>query len=194
MAGLDLDAARAARAAERRQQDAAGREARGETLPITLGGETIATLTAEFPLTVLGPLREIDSEIALLVNKAMSVVQDRRGGGTGGDDAMDATMLVIDLLALNPALPTKVVDIAREMGVRLLGADGLAAFLAAEPTGQDVAALVKGVTDWYGVSLGEASRSSESPTSAGGTSNGTSGSTPEDSTPETRSEPVTTPG
>lgn len=198
---LDLDAKRAERAAERaearRHAEAAGREARGETFPIRIGGEIIATLQPELPLTALSPIREIDDEIGLLLHQAMLIAQKERaarGSGASADTAMDATKLLIDLLVTSPNLPQKMIDIARTVGANLLGEEGLTAFLAAAPSVPDVAALAGGLFDWYGTSLGEAWRSSESSTDAGGTSNTTSTSSTTASTPDgSTSEPATPP-
>ena len=76
-------------------------------------------------------------------------------------------------------------DTFRQVAANLLTEDGLAALLANRPSGQDVAFLIKGVFRFYGVTLGEASPSSDSSTGdSGGTSSGTS-STTSDSTPAT---------
>lgn len=171
---LDLDADRERRAAEREGKDAG--------LPIRMGGQIVATLPPEFPLDVIEPLRAIDQELALLLRQAMQMAQ--------GEDAMNATALVIDLLAASPNLPSTLIDTLRESGVRLLGEDGLTAFVEYRPTAKDVAVLVKGVAGYYGFSLGEASPSSTSPEPDGqtlsATSSGTTDSTPEVSTKRTK--------
>lgn len=164
---IDLDSARASRAASR--------EAKGHEAPIRLGGETIAVLGAELPVDVLAPLRELDSDLTLILRQAL-------GAARGQQSEIDSTDLVIDILSNNPNLPTTALDIIREVASNLLSPDGFARLVAQRPSVQDYAALAKGVFRWYGVSLGEALQSSVSSTDGGETSPGTS-STTSDSTP-----------
>ena len=70
---LDLDAERARRAEAR----AARHEGRGDTKPIRFGGRVIATLQAEFPISVLEPLTAVNVDIAYLIRAATQM--------TGGD-------------------------------------------------------------------------------------------------------------
>jgi hypothetical protein len=167
---LDLDADR--------QSRAAAREGRGVTLPIRMGGETIAELPSELPIDVLAPLREIDEDLALMLRSVMQASQ-----ATDAQSAAQSTNLVIDLLVSNPSLPTTLLDTARAIGVNLLGQDGYDKFWAARPTREDIAALAKGVFRFYGLTLGEVSEPSGSSESGGETSNTTSNATSE-STPE----------
>jgi hypothetical protein len=179
---LDLDAKRAERAEAR----AAQQEGAGTTLPVVIGGETIAHLPAEWPLELLAPLRRIDESIALLIRQALQLVQSN-----DPNNQMAATQLVVDLLASNPNLPTELLDVVADLGKNLLGPGGYEKFLAAHPSKEDVAVLAKGIFEFYGVGLGESLPSSDSSTSDGGTlkpiSSDTSTSTPEDSgeTPQT---------
>jgi hypothetical protein len=170
----DLDAKRAARAQARAARD----QARGEKLPIVFGGSVIAELDAEFPLDTLEPLQHIDLDMALLIQQAVA--------NATATDAGKANMeLVVNVLAAHPNLPKEFIGAVKEIGRRLLGKDGYAAFVAVRPTPWDVAALVTDVFAWYGVALGEALGSSESSTNDGGTStttsSSTSGSTPQES-------------
>lgn len=162
----DLDAKRL----ERARQRAARQEARGETLPIVLGGQQIATLGAEFPLDVLEPLSDINLDIALLFQQAVSAANAE------GDNAASME-LIVNILAANPDLPREFIAAVKEIGKRLLGEDGYARFVAARPTPWDVAALASVLFTWYGVSLGESSRSSAAVSSSGATSNTISGTT-----------------
>jgi hypothetical protein len=160
---LDLDADRERRSAER--------EGKNAGLPIRLGGRVVSTLPAEFPLDVIEPLRKIDQDLALLLRQAIQMSQ--------GENALDATALVIDLLASNPNLPSTFLEVLNDCGTRLLGEEGLEALVAYRPTIGDVVALVKGVAGYYGFSLGEASESSELPESDGETLSVTSSGTTE---------------
>lgn len=168
----DLDAKRLARA----QARAARREAQSETLPIVFGGTVIAELPAEFPLDVLEPIQDINLDIALLVQQAVL--------NANAEDAAQANIdLVVNILAANPDLPKELINAVREIGRRLLGDAGYAAFVAARPTPWDVAALTSDMFSWYGLTLGEAWRSSTSSGVDGETSN-TISRTGSDSTPE----------
>ena len=179
---LDLDSAR--------QQRAAQREGKKQPLPIRVGGETIATLPVELPVDVLAPLRNLDGDLTLLMREAVNA---QRNGSTA-ESKMDVTELVIDLLANNPRLPVNALDTFAEVAKGLLGDDGYATLIAQRLSGQDIAFLVKGVFRFYGLTLGEASPSSDSPTGvSGGTSSGTSSIT-SDSTPEGSGLPLTPPG
>lgn len=168
----DLDAKRLERARAR----AARAEARGESLPIVLGGQTIATISAEFPLDVLEPLADINLDIALLFQQAVSAAQ-------GQSDSAAQMELIVNILAANPDLPREFIAAVKEIGKRLLGDGGYAAFVAVRPTPWDVAALASTLFTWYGVNLGESPRSTDSVSeSVGATSNSISGIT-NDSTP-----------
>lgn len=162
----DLDAKRLDRARAR----AARKEARGETLPIVLGGQVIATLGAEFPLDVLEPLADINLDIALLLQQAVAAAQ-------ATDNAANVD-LIVNILAANPDLPREFLAAVKEIGRRLLGDGGYAAFVAARPSPWDVAALASTLFSWYGVSLGESSGSSDAVSEGNGvTSNTISGPT-----------------
>jgi hypothetical protein len=173
---LDLDVAREERAKAR----AAAREGAGATLPVRLGGQEIAVLPAEFPLTVLEPLTLLNVDIAYLVRAAAQVT-------AGGEARQAGLALLVDVLAANPHLPLEVIAAVKEMGRRLLGQDGYDALAAAGVTWWDARDLIKGVLGWYGVSLGESSPSVTSPESGGETlkqtSNGTTTSMPASSGP-----------
>lgn len=175
---LDLDAERESRAAER--------EGKGIGLPVKIGGRVIATLPPELPLDVLTPLRSLDSDITLLLRQ---VVASARPGGENAD-RWASTELVVDLLAANPQLPVRLLDVIGEVSTALFGEEGHAALLTSRLSAQDVGALAKGVFRFYGLTLGEASPSSDSSENSGGTSPGTSGTT-SGSTPEgSGSDPV----
>lgn len=179
---LDLDAARKQRAAER--------EGKKRDLPIRLGGQDIATLPVELPVDVLAPLRNLDGDLTLLLREAMATTKR-------GDDATarwDATELVVDILASNPRLPVTALDTFGQVAKNLLGEDGFAALMEQRPTGQDVAFLVKGVFRFYGLTLGEASPSSDSSTDdSGRTSSGTSSTTSDSTSVDSGTTPEPTP-
>lgn len=170
----NLDAKRLQRA----QARAAKREGHGETLPIVFGGETIAVLAAEFPIDVLEPVQDINLDIALLLQQAVANANATEAGRANME-------LIVNILAANPDLPRELVGAVKEIGLRLLGPDGYSALCAGRPTPWDVAALVGDLFSWYGLTLGEALRSSTSSPTDGGTSNtiasSTSGSTPVES-------------
>jgi hypothetical protein len=168
--GLDLD--------QERQVRAATREGKKAELPIRIGGEVIATLPAELPFGVITPLRKIDDTIALVIREGMRLVSDQAAAAK-----WQSTELVVNILASNENLPTKVVEVIEEISTNLLTREGMDRFMAANPSMQDIKALALGIFAYYGVSLGEASPSSDSSTGDGGTSPTTS-STNSDSTPE----------
>lgn len=174
---LDLGKLRKERA-ERRAK-AAEREVNAAGEPIILDGETIATLPNELPFNAVKPLRKINDEIALLLRQALSM---QRGG-----DTFDGIQLVLDLLATNAHLPETLIEVAHDMGEGLLGEDGLAKLLAVPDLSvPDIAALIGGIFDHFGASLGESLRSADSSQSDGSkpgpTSNGSTASTSEAST------------
>jgi len=164
---LDLDADRERRAAER--------EAKNVGLTIRLGGKQIAVLPPEFPLDALEPLRRVDQDIAMLLRQLYQMSEKE-------SDSVAAAALVVDLLAYNPNLPSMFLDVMRECGNRLIGEDGVQALIDYRPTSGDLAALVKGVSEYYGLRLGESPESSELPEISGETSSATSNDSTE-STP-----------
>lgn len=167
---LNLDAAREARAAQR--------EGKKKPLPIIILDETICELPVELPLTVLTPLRKIDDTIALLIRQAMTLATNKDAGAK-----WEASEMVVNMLASDPDLPLKVVEVIEEVSNNLLTETGVEKFMAAGPSVDDIKALANGIMRHYGVSLGEALPSSDSSTDGGGTSLTTS-STNSDSTPE----------
>jgi hypothetical protein len=176
IAVLDLDSERDARAA--------AREGKQSPLPIRWRGEVIATLPVELAFEVLAPLQLINSDLTLMLRQAVQVARNNNQAS----DRWDAAELVIDVLAANPKLPSTVLTVIQQMSTALLGEEGVAKFLAGKPSTGDIAALAKGVFRHYGVSLGEASASSDSSETSGGTSNTTSSDT-STSTPEVSSQP-----
>lgn len=168
--GLDLD--------QERQVRAAQREGKKTELPIRIGGQIIATLPIELPFEVLTPLRKIDDTIALVLRQGMTLASDNAAAAK-----WEATELVVNMLASTPDLPVKIVEVIEEITTNLLTPEGLEKLRAAKPSVPDLRALALGILRWYGVSLGEASPSSDSSTDGGGTSLTTS-STNSDSTPE----------
>lgn len=175
---LDLDADRQRRAAER--------EGRGDTLPIKVGGQVVATLPPELPIDVLTPLRDIDEDIALLLSTVMRTATAE--GRTQQQALWETTGIVVDMLVSNPRLPVTVLDVIQKIAARLLTEEGFAALMAARPSREDLGFLAKHIFLFYGVSLGEASRPPDSSPNGGPTSSttssSTSGSTPEDSSPD----------
>jgi hypothetical protein len=180
---LDLDKARSQRAAKRAEK--AGSEATSDGTPIVLDGETIAVLPPELPFGVIRPFDKVNDEIALLLGQAMRM--------QSGGQAVDGTRLVLDLFSANAALPKLLIDIVKGVSTALLSEQGLRKFLDAEPSINDIAALIGGIFEIYGASLGESLRSVESSASDGPKSEPTSnGSTP--STPEPSSATPVIPG
>lgn len=178
---LDLDQSRADRAA------AAAREGRGVGLPIKVGGTVVATLPVEFPLDVLEPLRVIDfDDLPMLFREAYDAAT---GDATRTEEA---GLLLLDLLVSRPGLPANLFGAAVQVAKNLLGEEGFAALAASRLSRQDVAAIIAAAARHFGVSLGESSRSTDSPESDGPLSSAiSSGST--DSTPGAPSAPPETP-
>lgn len=167
---LDLDHARAAR-----------HEGDGDRKTVRFGGQVIAVLPVELPLRTLQPLLDLNVDVPLLVRQILDL------SGMGDEQRNTAaTGLLVDILTMNPNLPRELIDAVQQIGRNLFGDDGYQRFLDQDPSGADVAALVKGLLRWYGVSLGESPGSSVSPPDGGGTSkstsNGSTDSTPADST------------
>lgn len=173
---LDLDAARETRLE-------AARAARGEEKgpeELKLGGKVITLLPAELPMDVLEPLTKIDIDTALLFRSVLDVYKS-----TGQKDAAASVEsligMLVDLVLTNPKLPQELVGAVKDMGRRVLGEDGYIAFVAARPSLQDGAALVKGLATKYSLSSGKSSAPSTS-SNGGRTSTPISGTTSADST------------
>jgi hypothetical protein len=166
---LNLDQARKDRLDARAK--AAGRENHEE--PIVWRNETIAVLPAEPPLSALAPLRRVDQEIAMVLSEIMETAS-RQGQGA----AQTATFL-LNMLVQRQDLPSQLIDVVREMTEEIITAEGLAKFLAGKPSPWDYVALISGALAHWGVSLGEASRSTDSSStgSGGPTSKSTSDTT-----------------
>lgn len=169
----DLDAKRIQRA----QARAIAREGKGDKLPIIFGGRVIAQLDAEFPLDNLEPLQDVNVDVALLIQQA---VANANATGAPGQANLE---LVVNVLAANPDLPKELIGAVKEIGRRLLGPVGYDDFCTQRPTPWDITALIGDLFSWYGMTLGEALRSSTSSAPDGRTSNTTSNIT-SDSTPE----------
>lgn len=154
---LDLDEERIERARVR----AARRAGRGDRLLIRSKGVDIAVVEAEFPLDVLAPFVDVNVDLALLVRQAIDLAQ-----AEGATQQLGTLDMIVSVLAANPQLPQEVIDAAREAARRLLGEAGYETLLAQRPTPWDIAALIRRLLGWYGVSLGESS--SPSTDSGGG--------------------------
>lgn len=174
--GIDLDAERETRAAER--------EVKADTFPIRFGGEVVAHIPTELPLDVLAPLRTLDASITILLRSIVTAMRQTEAA----QQRMDAAELIVDVLAATPSLPTDIVEVVTEMGRRLMGTEGLDAFLSKRPSVRDVVTLVTRLAPFYGLTLGESRPSSPSSTeedgSDGETSKPTSLGTTPASTPE----------
>lgn len=169
MTAIDLNAARAARAAKR--------EAGGK--PVTVvDGDRVYELPAELPGDVLTPLLDGDLDLAWLLRSAFDAYRtatDTQQQQKLGD------LLVAELVA-NPNLPVDVLKAIRAALQRLFGDEQWGQFWADHPSLPDLVELIKGLVREYGVGLGEAS-SSSTPSSPGGatskpTSSGSTVSTP----------------
>lgn len=169
---LDLDAEREARIAKL--------EVTRSPRPIRWRGNIICTLPVELPFDVIAPLGKIDADLSLIMRQAVSVA---RNNGQSVDDRLDAAELVIDLLAANAHLPQTILTVIREMATAALTEEGLAEFLEGKPSVPDMVALARMIVRHYGVGLGEASPSSVSSGTDGGTSSTTSSPNSTDSMP-----------
>lgn len=153
---LDLDSERAARAEMKKPAT------------VRIAGRALE-LPSELPLDVLDPLTHLNVDVSVLVRQVMDARK------AGGDQAQETVAdAVVDMLVVNPSLPTEIVEAVKEMTRRLFGIDGYEHLTAQRLSVGDVAALGKFVMRRYGVGLGEASRSSDSSTSDGTTSKATS--------------------
>lgn len=166
---IDLDQERRLRAAKR--------EGKRQPLPIRCDGQVIATLPVELPIDVFEPLRGLDADLTLVLRYAMQAYK------TQGEERANAAETVIDVLAANPGLPVTVLTVLTQVARNLLTDEGFEAFRATRPSGDDIAALTKGVFRFYGLNLGELSEPNGSSTPVGTTSSTTSKPTSE-STPE----------
>ncbi|WP_433541989.1 hypothetical protein ACQP10_38200 (plasmid) [Streptosporangium sandarakinum] len=179
---LDLDA-------ERNERMEAARAARGEEAgpePVRLGGQVIALLPAELPIDVLEPITRVKVDTALLFRSVMDAYKSR-------DEAESTAALVdmlVDLVIMNPDLPAELVEAVKEMGRRILGADGYEKFVAARPSLQDGGALIKGLAKKYSMSSGKSSPSSAT-LSGGTTSTPISATTSESTSTASGGDPVT---
>lgn len=167
---LNLNAQRLQRA----KMHAARRGAQSTTLPIIFGAEdkVIAELGPECPLEVFAPLIDMLDQLDLrsLVVQIMDALQ-------GEDQQQAALDAIVGVLVTSPRLPIELIEAVKGIGRALLGEDGYAAFVAERPSKEDVGALVSGLQDWYGISLGELLGSSTSSQDAGETSKPTSPTT-----------------
>ncbi len=157
------------------RRDAARREGRGDRLVLKFGPDSgPVELGPEFPLDVLEPLQDIDVDLALLIREAIKM-----SSAAESDEGMwDVVSSIVEILVVSPNLPKSSIAAAKEMARRLLGEDGYAALVAFRPSLWDVSDLVSTLTDWYGLSAGESSRSTTQQVAPGGpTSNSISGTT-----------------
>lgn len=152
---LDLDAARTARA-----------EVSDKPSGVKIGGRLLA-IPSELPLDVLAPLTTINVDISVLIRQVL----DARQTEGGNEEILGA---VVDMLMVNPSLPTEVIDCVKQMAERLFGEEGYAHLVAQRLTLKDVGLLAKWLMRRYGVGLGEASPSSDSSEGTGTTSTQTS--------------------
>lgn len=172
---IDLDAKRRERAAKR----AARREgAHPEGIPITFDGKSYM-LPAEIPAEVLDPLLEGDLDLVGLIKVAYDASRDAQRSAESRD-RMES--MIWETLAAHPDLPVSVIRAVRDSLAVLFGAEQWQAFQASKPSLADIGALIVSLVSEYGVSLGEALRSSGSATNGGPTSSPTSAGSTE-STP-----------
>lgn len=168
---INLDARRTQRAAKREAQYADG-------IPVTHAGRTYK-LPAELPVAVLDPLLDGDVDLAGLVTVAVNAMRS-----TGGDQQEQIAALVAEALMTHPDLPGNVLRGVRQVLANLFGPNQWAAFMGSNPAPSlpDLAALIGGLVNAYGVGLGEAFGSADSSPSGGKTSsptfNGSAVSTP----------------
>ena len=153
---LNLDAHRSARAEKKKPPT------------LTIGNRELV-LPIELPLDVLAPLVDLDVDVSFLIREVMNARK------TGIENASeDLASAVIDMLVLNPNLPKDVVRAVQAMARELLGGEQYEHLVAQKLSLPDVGLLAKWALRRYGVSLGEASRSSDSSESSGTTSKPTS--------------------
>lgn len=152
--------------------DAAIREsAYPDGIPVPYKGHTF-TMPAECPIDVFDPLLSADFN---LVGVLGAILDD-----TDGKDMGESVMSV---LFERPSLPAEARDTIYECLCLLFGAEQWAEFQALRPGLTTYAALIRGLLNVYGVSLGEAFASGDSSKNSGPTPNPTSpvstpGSTP----------------
>lgn len=178
---FDLNARRAERLAARRAAD----EVADTPLMIQIGDAVIGPLPNELPIAVLNPILNVDVDLALIVQEAMTAASSKEAAA-----GQQMAELVVSLIVQNPRLPQDVVAAACQMGINLMGQDGWNDFCAARPSLQDITALVTALMGRY-ASLGEFLSSTE-PSTGGQTSKTISGSSTE-STPEVSSDTPATP-
>jgi hypothetical protein len=168
---LDLDSARGARNEEKPKT-------------IRLGGKVI-DLPKQLPMEVLEPLLDVDADLSMLLRSALDARQ-------ASDDAMAVASAVIDMVVVNPRLPQQLIAAVKEMAKRLVG-ESYAVLVEAKLTLPEAASIAKFVFKVYGVSLGEASPSSDSAAGEGSgeTSNQTSAASADSAQPESGSAPET---
>ena len=152
---LDLDGSRSARV-----------EVTDEPRVVRIGG-LLLEVPAELPLDVLEPLTTINVDISVLIRQVL----DARNSAGAQEEILGA---VVDMLMVNPSLPTEVIDCAKTMAQRLFGDEGYAHLVEQRLYLKDVGLLVKWLMRRYGVGLGEASPSSDSSEGTGTTSKPTS--------------------
>ncbi|MER6830929.1 hypothetical protein ABT352_33385 [Streptosporangium sp. NPDC000563] len=180
-AGLNLNAARKARAARRNRK--AG------PIPLYFGenedgsDKLIAQVPSELPLHALEPFTRLDMDMAYL----MHVVQGAFRAENSAMDQQEIIGMVIDLLIKSPHLPAQFVEAVRQMGREILGEDGYAAFMAERPSVFDIGDLVKGLMASWGVGQGESLPPN------GGSPSGTEDSTPTSEAPTGSTSPESSP-
>lgn len=169
---LDLDSARGARNEEKPKT-------------IRVGGKVI-DLPKQLPMEVLEPLLDVDADVSMLLRSALDARQ-------ASDDALAVASAVIDMVVVNPRLPQQLVGSIKQMVKRLVGEEGYAVLVEAKLTLPEAAAIAKFAFKVYGVSLGEASPSSDSAAGEGSgeTSNQTSAASADSAQPGSGSAPET---
>ncbi|MEU8379796.1 hypothetical protein [Streptosporangium sp. NPDC048865] len=179
--GLNLNAARRARAARRGRKDG--------PIPLYFGeapdgsDKLIAMLPSGFPLHALEPFTRLDVDMGFLLHVLEQVMKsDNRA-----TDA-EAIGMVIGLLSKTPDLPSQLVRAAREVAQEVLGQEGYERFMAERPAVEDIVDLVKSLSAEWGVGRGEST-----PPESGSPSGGPSTPTSETPTVSTSTESGTTP-
>jgi hypothetical protein len=183
---IDIDDERRRRAAAREGQ---GRPSEG--VPIKAGGGVAATLPHEFPLGALAPLRDLDEEITIVLR---AIMQAWRAGAANTGVTLDAASLIVDMLAVNPRLPTSLLDVLTRISVNVVGQEGFDRLMAANLSREDYGFMLGKVMGFYGLSLGESSVPSGTATEGTGEpSSLTSPASTTDSTPAVSGDTPTTP-
>lgn len=153
-----------------------------EGLPLKFRGQEFL-LPAELPVDVFDPFLSEEFDLAGLIREGVTRYKAAKSAEDDGGKKVSIAGIVVDTLFDRPTLPLDLLDAIYSAFELLFGAEQYATFKALRPSIPDYAALMAGLFQEYGVSLGEAFASPSSSETDGATQKETSESTPT-STPE----------